>query len=154
MKTKFVKNGARLPWNRRKNQLLYAAVQQGIAVFFCSTPFAIFRTLYPISEKLNCFYALALWRAFFYSVGKWQSLILNKEFEVLCKVNYFQKHLVKHSKNVRDGSVILCCRIAEFFCSTENSYIQQFIVYVPIRGPPSDFDFVSYQFKKEIGGLL
>lgn len=136
MKTKFVKNGARLPWNRRKNQLLYAAVQQGIAVFFCSTPFAIFRTLYPISEKLNCFYALALRRAFFYSVGKWQSLILNKEFEALCKVNYFKKYLVKHSQNVQDGSVIPYSRIAEFFCSTENPCIQQFSVYVPIRAPP------------------
>lgn len=154
MKTKFVKIGVRPPWNRRKNQLLYTAVQQGIAVFFYSTLFAIFRILYPISEKVNCFYALALWRAFFYSVGKWQRLTLNKEFKALCKVNYFQKHLAKHPQSDRDGSVIPCCGIAEFFCSTENPYIQQFIVYVPIRAPPSDFDFVSYQFKKEIGGLL
>lgn len=154
MKREYVGIGTCLPWKRIKNQLSHTAVQQGIAVCFCSTPFAIFRTLCPISEKINCLYTLALWRAFFHSVGKWQNLILNKEFEALCKVNYFKKYLVKHSQNVQDSSVIPYSRIAEFFCSTENPCIQQFSVYVPIRAPPSDFDFVSYQFKKEIGGLL
>lgn len=121
--------------------------QEKKSIIICRSPTGdcgifLFDTICYISDfisnirKIKLLLCARLAAGFFYSVGKWQSLILNKEFEALCKVNYFKKYLVKHSQNVQDGSVIPYSRIAEFFCSTENPCIQQFSVYVPIRAPP------------------
>lgn len=64
--------GGKPPTIERKNKRLHTAVLEGIAVFFCSTPFYFSAPLLPLFDIFSNSEAFVARRAPFLFVGKWQ----------------------------------------------------------------------------------